>query len=309
MAKALEPTSIEDVTDPFLAQVGDKVRTLRQRRGMSRRVLAAQAEVSERYLAQLEGGSGNCSIALLRRIADALNAPIAELIDDRAELAAETVLLRQLIERLSPGEAAEAHELLLARFGDTDSESRAGRIALIGLRGAGKSTLGRMLAERVGSPFIELDRAAEQQSGMALGELFEMLGQPAYRRFERTALEKILRETPRFVLAAGGGLVTEPETFDLLLTCCTTVWLRAAPDEHMERVVRQGDMRPMAGHAQAMDDLKAILASREPLYAKADLILDTTGQKPEQSLTTLLAQLDKKATDAHSEPPRLARKR
>ena len=265
---------------------------------MSRRVLAVEAEVSERYLAQLEGGSGNCSIALLRRIAEALSTPIAELVDDRAERPLETTLLAQLIDRLAPSQVAEARELLLARFGAVDSERRTGRVALIGLRGAGKSTLGRMLAERLGSPFIELDRAAERQSGMALDELFEMLGQSAFRRFERAALEQILAETPRFVLATGGGLVTEPASFELLLECCVTVWLRAAPQEHMERVVRQGDTRPMAGHAQAMDDLVAILRSREPLYAKADLTLDTSGQTPGESLTALLALLDEKATGA-----------
>src|ERR1700690_2141390 len=277
-------------TDPFLSRVGEKVRTLRNRRGMTRRALAAQAEISERYLAQLETGSGNCSIVLLRRIADAVGVPIAEIVDDR-ERPIETMLLVQMLDRLSPGQIADARNLLLSRFNGANAESRTGRIALIGLRGAGKSTLGQMLAERLGMPFIELDRVIEQQSGMALAELFEMLGQATFRRAERTALETILRETPRFVLATGGGLVTEPGTFELLLASCTTIWLRASPQEHMERVIRQGDTRPMSGHAQAMDGLVSILTSREPLYARADMTLDTAGQTSRQSLSGLLALL------------------
>ena len=217
------------VEDPFLSLLGGKIRTLRNRRGMTRRALATKAEVSERYLAQLEMGSGNCSIVLLRRIAEALNVPIAELVDDRPEQPIDTTLLLQLLERLPPGQIAEAHGLLLSRFGGMSVESRSGRIALIGLRGAGKSTLGRMLAERLDVPFIELDHAVEQQSGMALAELFEMLGQSAFRRLERAALETILNKTPRFVLATGGGLVTEPATFELLIASCFTVWLRATP--------------------------------------------------------------------------------
>jgi XRE family aerobic/anaerobic benzoate catabolism transcriptional regulator len=275
--------------DPFLSRIGEKVRTLRNRRGMARRVLAAHAEVSERYLAQLETGTGNCSITLLRRVADALGIPVAELVDDRPD---EQLVLARLLEGLSGSELTEARELLLSRFAGATAETRAGRIALIGLRGAGKSTLGRMLAEHLGVPFIELDRAVEQHSGMALSELFEMLSQRAFRGFERTALENILKDTPRFVLTTGGGLVTETGTFERLLGSCLTVWLRAAPHEHMGRVIRQGDTRPMAGHAQAMDDLIAILASREPLYARADLSLDTTGQTPRQSLVALLALLD-----------------
>lgn len=262
---------------------------------MSRRALANQADVSERHLAQLETGNGNCSIVLLRRIADALGAPITDLVDERPERPVEAVLLAQLIQRLSPDQLADARDLLLKHFGGlVDGEDRSGRIALIGLRGAGKSTLGRMLAEHLGVPFIELDRAVEQHSGMAVSELFEMLSQRAFRGFERTALETILREMPRFVLTTGGGLVTEPGTFERLLASCLTVWLRAAPDEHMERVVRQGDMRPMAGHAQAMADLVAILTSREPLYARADLTLETTGQTPRQSFNTLLALIEAK---------------
>jgi XRE family aerobic/anaerobic benzoate catabolism transcriptional regulator len=277
--------------DPFLIRLGERVRTMRSRRGMSRKVLARHSDVSERYLAQLEAGHGNCSIVLLRRIADAMSVPVAELVDDRPERPLEAVLLEQFLARLSAAEIAEARDLMLARFGGPSSAMRRDRIALIGLRGGGKSTLGKLLAERLDVPFIELDRVIEQRSGMALGEMIEMFGQETFRRSERAALEGVLQENPRFVLATGGGLVTEPATFELLLTSCLTIWLRADPDEHMQRVIAQGDRRPMADNARAMDDLVAILKSREPLYAKADIVLETAGKPPKKSADELAALL------------------
>ena len=161
---------------------------------------------------------------------------------------------------------------------------RRDRIALIGLRGGGKSTLGRLLAEALEMPFIELDREVERRSGMALAELFEMFGQSTFRRQEGAALQAVLEQHPRFVLATGGGLVTEPATFELLLASCFTVWLRASPEEHMNRVIEQGDLRPMSDNSRAMEDLVAILQSREALYAKADLAFDTKGCRPQQAL-------------------------
>jgi XRE family aerobic/anaerobic benzoate catabolism transcriptional regulator len=288
--KPADQSVIQEV-DAFLIRLGERVRTIRSRRGMSRKALAKHSDVSERYLAQLEGGTGNCSIVLLRRIAAAMNVPISELIDDRPERSVENVLLIQLLDRLSPEQIAQAREHLLSRFGGPSGEVRRHRIALIGLRGAGKSTLGRLLADELGYPFIELDRAIEQQSGMALTELFEMFGQATFRRMERSALETTLEAHPRFVMATGGGLVTEPSTFELLLSSCFTVWVRARPDDHMHRVVEQGDLRPMAGNTKAMDDLVSILTSREPLYAKADRTFDTTEQTPQQSLRRLLRDL------------------
>lgn len=279
-------------SEDFLAQLGERVRTTRARRAMSRKVLARQSKVSERYLAQLELGKGNCSIVLLRRIAKAMGVPVAELIDDRSEREVEHVLLEQLIDRLSPVERKEARDLLLSRFGGPSREDRRGRVAMIGLRGGGKSTLGKLLATELGIPFVELDREIEKLSGMALSEIFEMFGQPTYRRFEREALEKVLADNPRFVLATGGSLVTEPATYELLLTSCFTVWVRTGPDQHMNRVIEQGDLRPMAENAKAMDDLVSILRSREPLYAKADRVLDTAGRKPEQSLRELTSLID-----------------
>lgn len=282
--------------DPFLRQLGERVRIMRNRRGMTRKALASYSDVSERYLAQLESGEGNCSIALLRRIAKAMSVPVTELVDERGERPVDALLLLQLIDRLSPAHLAEARELLLSRFGGATAESRRHRIALIGLRGGGKSTLGRLLAEELEVPFVELDRVVEKNSGMALGELFEMFGQETFRRLERAALEEVLQQHRAFVLSTGGSLVTEPATFELLLTSCRTVWVRAAPDEHMQRVINQGDLRPMANNARAMDDLLSILKSREPLYAKADIVLDTAGKTPERSLHELVKLLEQAGT-------------
>jgi XRE family aerobic/anaerobic benzoate catabolism transcriptional regulator len=282
--------SAEDAA-AFLGRLGERVRTLRSRRAMSRKALARHARISERYLAQLEAGKGNFSIALLRRVARAIGVPVAELVDDRPERAVEAVLLDQFLDRLSPAEHREAREILLARFSGPIGERRRHRIALIGLRGGGKSTLGRMLAARLKVPFVELDREIETLSGMGLSELFELFGQEIFRRTERAALEALLRKHESFVVATGGSLVTEPGTYELLLSSCLTVWVRAAPEEHMQRVIAQGDLRPMADNARAMDDLLAILKSREPLYAKADIVLDTAGKSVAQCLAELLARL------------------
>jgi XRE family aerobic/anaerobic benzoate catabolism transcriptional regulator len=281
----------KDAEDPFLRRLGEKVRTMRSRRGMSRKVLARHSDVSERYLAQLEAGEGNCSIQLLRRIADAMSVPVADLVDDRPERPLESMLLEQFLGRLSPSEVEEARELLIGRFGGPSTAMRRDRIALIGLRGGGKSTIGALLAQSLGVPFVELDRVIEQKSGMPLGEMIEMFGQEMFRRAERTALESVLQDNPRLVLATGGGLVTEPATYELLLTSCMTVWVRADPDAHMQRVIAQGDLRPMADNARAMDDLVSILKSREPLYAKADIVLDTAGKAPARSADELAATL------------------
>src|ERR1051326_3033571 len=289
--------------DAFLKRLGERVRTMRSRRGMSRKVLARHSKVSERYLAQLEAGAGNCSIVLLRRIAHAMSVPVAELIDERPDRPVENLLLAQLIDRLAPAELARARELLLAQFGGPSSATRNGRIALIGLRGGGKSTLGRRLAADLKVQFIELDREIERNSGMALAEMFEMFGQETFRRLERGALEAALAENERFVLATGGSLVTEPGTFELLLASCLTVWVRAKPTEHMARVIAQGDLRPMADNARAMDDLNAILASREPLYAKADFALDTAGKSAAQSARELMKLLSHNAQSLGSPPP------
>lgn len=275
-------------TDAYLRQLGERVRTLRNQRGMSRKVLAQHAKVSERYLAQLETGRGNGSIVLLRRLSRAIGLPVTQLVAEGAEPALDLVLLTQFLERLPPKALSEARDLLLQQFGEPSDDLRKHRVALIGLRGGGKSTLGRLLATQIDVPFIELDREIEQRSGASLREIFDMFGQETFHRAEREALESVLRQHRAFVMATSGSIVTEPGTLELLLASCFTVWVRAEPDEHMKRVMAQGDMRPMAHSARAMEDLIAILKSREPLYAKAATQLVTTGKTPEQNLSELL---------------------
>jgi XRE family aerobic/anaerobic benzoate catabolism transcriptional regulator len=275
-------------SDPYLHRLGERVRTLRNQRGMTRKALAAHAKVSERYLAQLEVGKGNCSIVLLRRIARAIGLPVTQLVYEGAEPALDLVLLSQFLERLSPPALADARDLLLKHFSEPSEAMRRRRIALIGLRGGGKSTLGRLLAEHLDVPFVELDREIERRSGANLSEIFDMFGQETFRRAEREALDDVLRRHPHFVIATSGSIVTEPSTLELLLASCFTVWVRAEPQEHMKRVMAQGDMRPMANNIRAMEDLVSILKSREPLYAKAEAVVATTGKTPEQNLAELL---------------------
>ena len=273
-------------SDPYLHRLGERVRTLRHQRGITRKALAQHAKVSERYLAQLEVGKGNCSIVLLRRIARAIGLPVTQLVHEGAEPPLDLVLLTQFLERLPPDMLVEARKFMTEHFSSPSEDRR--RVALIGLRGGGKSTLGRMLAERLDVPFIELDREIERRSGANLSEIFDMFGQETFRRAEREALDDVLRRHPHFVIATSGSIVTEPGTLELLLSSCFTVWVRAEPEEHMKRVMAQGDMRPMANNARAMEDLVSILKSREPLYAKAEAVLATTGKTPEQILAELL---------------------
>ena len=278
-------------TDNYLKRLGERVRTLRNRRGMSRRLLAQHAKVSERYLAQLETGKGNGSIVLLRRIGRALGLPVTQLVNEGAEPPLDLVLLTQFLERLPPKALSDARDLLQRQFGEPAEDLHDGRIALIGLRGGGKSTLGALLAEHMDVPFIELDREVERRAGATLSEIFDMFGQETFRRAEREALEDVLKRHDRFVLATGGSIVTEPGTLEVLLSSCFTVWIRAEPHEHMKRVMAQGDMRPMANSSREMDDLISILNSREPLYARADATVTTTGRSPEQNLSELMRMI------------------
>ncbi len=240
----------------YLRQLGERIREARARRGMTRRILARDSGVSERYLAQLEGGQGNISIILLRQVAEAMGLPLADLVREGPERPVELALLLQSLERLSPQELTQARQLLATAFGGAIAADRRRRIALIGLRGAGKSTLGRRLAAARGVPFIELDREIERLSGLALGEIFQLYGQPAFRRYERRCLETVIERHREAVIATGGSLVSEPGTFDLLLAACFTIWIKAAPEEHMSRVLAQGDTRPMAENDEAMADLR-----------------------------------------------------
>jgi XRE family transcriptional regulator, aerobic/anaerobic benzoate catabolism transcriptional regulator len=273
----------------YLALLGERIRAARARRGMTRKILARDSKVSERYLAQLEGGHGNISIALLRQVAHAMGLPIADLVREEPDRPVELTLLIQTLGRLSGKELVQARDLLTTHFGAAVASERRHRVALIGLRGAGKSTLGAMLAHARGVPFIELDREIEREAGTSLGAIFDLYGQTAYRRYERRALESVIERHPASVIATGGSIVSEPATFDLLLSLCYTVWLTAAPEEHMSRVVAQGDTRPMAENEQAMEDLRRILEGRHALYAKADAVVDTAGKSVAESLRQLKA--------------------
>jgi XRE family aerobic/anaerobic benzoate catabolism transcriptional regulator len=217
---------------------------------------------------------------------------------ERAARPLDAILLDRFLTRLDPAQLGEARRLLMDRFAPGQAGARRHRIALVGLRGAGKSSLGRMLAETRNVPFVELDREVERLSRMELRDIFEVHGQDGFRRLEREALQSVVGTEPRVVIATGGGLVTEPATFELLLANCLTVWVKASPEEHMSRVVAQGDQRPMAeDRAHAMDDLEAILVSRGPLYAQADLVLDTSGRSLQVSMARLVTLLDERAAD------------
>ena len=272
--------------DAFLKAIGERVRKERQRRDITRKALADRSGVSERYLAQLESGLGNVSVLLLRDVGLALDLPADALLRDANDESPEIGLIQQLLRNMTPQRLAHARELLLRDLRD-DPRERAGRIALVGLRGAGKTTLGAKLAESLDRPFIELDREIEREAGTGLSEIFLLYGQQGYRRYERRCLEQVLASGQACVIATGGSIVSDPSTYDLLLSTCFTIWLRATPEEHMERVVAQGDMRPMAGRAQAMDDLRRILQNRTGLYARADATVDTAGKNVRQSLAAL----------------------
>jgi len=269
----------EGTRDAFLSALGERVRALRHRRGMTRKRLAEAAGVSERHLANLETGQGNASVMLLRDLARALGSSIGEIVGEDAAASGEWSRIRELMRGRDEATLARARKALAEALGAAPADAgRDARIALIGLRGAGKSTLGRMLAEDLRVPFVELDRVVERMAGCDVGEIHSLYGAGAFRRYELRALEDTIASHPSAVIATGGGLVTEPSTYDMLLSRCFTVWLRASPDDHMKRVIAQGDLRPMAGNAEAMDDLKRILATRESDYARADLTFDTSAK-------------------------------
>jgi XRE family transcriptional regulator, aerobic/anaerobic benzoate catabolism transcriptional regulator len=244
------PLTTEAQESLFLGRLGERVRAWRSEHGMTRKALAAASGVSERYLAQIEAGRGNISVLLLRRVARAMGVAIEHLVRE-------------------------------------DDAPRNGRIALLGLRGAGKSTLGAKLAQTLDARFIELDREVEKEAGAKLAEVFALYGQDAFRRFERRALERVLNENERAVIATGGSLVTDPSSYELLLERCTCVWLKASPQEHMARVMAQGDMRPFRGRSAALEEIKKLLADRDRLYARAPLAIDTSGKTVRQTLQEL----------------------
>ncbi|HVH70260.1 MAG TPA: helix-turn-helix transcriptional regulator, partial [Candidatus Dormibacteraeota bacterium] len=249
------------------------------------------ADVSERHLAQLESGEGNISVVLLERIAEALDVPIANLFTPQEEPSTEKRLIQRFLERLPEHRLEDVVFRLMRDFGHEEKMRRM-RIALIGMRGAGKSTLGARLAAETNNRFVELDSEIEKDTGMPLGEIFSLYGQSGFRAIEKRTLERVLKENERAVISVGGGVVSEKETFDFLLSHCYTVWIKAQPEEHMARVTGQGDFRPMAANHQAMEDLRRILEAREPLYRKADLLLDTSGISVEESFAKLKSALE-----------------
>ena len=272
----------------FLSELGREVRRGRAKRGMTRRQLAQASQTSERYLAQIESGAGNPSVTVLRAIAQALDIPAANLLGEPvAHNGARTALL-DLVARLPDQSLAELTQLIEARFLPSEHADRARRIALVGLRGAGKSTLGRMLARHLGWPFIELDRVVEQDYGASIPDMIEMAGTATFRRHERAALARVIAEHEAAVITTAGGIVSDRESYALLLRRSYTIWIKACPEEHMSRVMAQGDFRPMAQNREAMADLVAILDARGPDYARARAELDTSGEAVEQSFAKLL---------------------
>lgn len=284
-------TGTTDPKHPFLVALGHRARSLRSRKGMTRKALAVAAGVSERHIANLEYGVGNASILVLMQIAQALQASLAELVGDVTTRSPEWLLIRELLERQDDANLQRVRVAigqLLGRGGDNRSQpSRSHRIALVGLRGAGKSTLGRRLADDLSYPFVELSREIEKYAGCSIGEIQGLYGMGAYRRYERRAIEETIQHHSQAVIATPGGMVSDPASFNLLLSQCTTVWLQAEPLDHMQRVRAQGDTRPMAASREAMEDLKGILAGRAAFYSKADYSLDTSAQALEQTFSAL----------------------
>jgi XRE family transcriptional regulator, aerobic/anaerobic benzoate catabolism transcriptional regulator len=281
----------------YLRGVGERVREARTKRGMTRKVLSKDSGVSERFLAQLESGKANISILLLREVAWALDVPVESLIYRGPIPPFELSNVVAFMRELAPADLDEAYKLLSAKFGRVDAGARSRRVALIGLRGAGKSTLGKMLAVRMNVEFFELDRMIEKEAGLSLNVIFDLYGQNGFRRFERKCLDQLLEEHSQFLLATGGSLVSESGTYQRLLSSCFTIWLRATPEDHMKRVTEQGDLRPMEGMREAMADLRRILDVREPLYARADVIVDTSKCAPEECVTEMLARVCENQVD------------
>ena len=272
----------------FLDAIGREVRRNRAKRGMTRRQLAEASATSERYLAQIESGAGNPSASVLRAIAQALDLPAAALLPEPSVRTAELGVILDLLVQVPPGELPALTTEIAARVAQRTGADRALRIALVGLRGAGKSTLGRMLAQHLNWPFIELDRRVEEDYGASIPDLIEMAGTATFRRHERSALERVVAEHEAAVITTAGGIVSNPETYALLLRRAHTVWIKARPEEHMSRVMAQGDFRPMAQNRAAMADLVAILEARRADYARAEAEVDTAGEAVEQSFAKLL---------------------
>ena len=287
-------SSLEPLRSPFLMALGERVRNLRSRKGMTRKAVALAADVSERHLANLEYGTGNVSVLVLLQISHALQCSLAELLGDISTSSPEWLLIRELLGKRTEADLRRARVQLTEMFGESgDATARRTRIALIGLRGAGKTTLGQRSAADLGFTFIELSQEIEKFAGCQISEIHNLYGANAYRRYERRALEEAIQIYPEVVIATPGGLVSDSANFNLLLTHCTTVWLQANANDHMSRVAAQGDLRPMAASPEAMEDLKRILEGRSAFYSKADLSFDTSAQGPEESFKRLKTEVRK----------------
>ncbi|MGD2172149.1 MAG: helix-turn-helix transcriptional regulator [Gammaproteobacteria bacterium] len=300
-SRNLAASARADEDQRFLLALGQRVRELRNRRGITRKALSRDTGVSERHLANLEYGEGNVSILVLAQVAAALQCPLAELTGDVTTSSPEWLMIRSLLEEQDEQVLHQARLAIRGVLGTTTAcEAKSGRIALIGLRGAGKSTLGRRLAEHLQVPFVELSREIEKLAGCSIAEIQDLYGASAYRRYERRALEDTIGQYQRAVIGTPGGLVSDPINFDMLLANCTTVWLQADPEDHMQRVIEQGDFRPMSGNDEAMTDLKNILASRADFYSKARYRLDTSHQPLEATFDALRELVDTRSAKASS---------
>jgi XRE family aerobic/anaerobic benzoate catabolism transcriptional regulator len=275
-------------SEALLRRVGERVRAARSRRAMTRRALARDSNVSVSYLARLEEGQCNISLQLLQQVADALAVPFVELVRDNGTDDVELALIGQMLRRLPTNVLPAVRKHLAATY-DAASKDRTRRVALIGLRGAGKSTLGTLLSRSLGRPFIELDREIEKDTGLAVSEIFMLYGPGRFRQLERSTLERVLGSETEAVIATGGGIVSEPASYELLLATCFTVWLQATPDDHMSRVLEQRDYRITANYLydEAMDNIRRVLAERDPMYRRADAILDTSGLSVDEGLRRL----------------------
>ena len=278
----------KEIPDELLERLGQKVRALRAGRGMTRKMLAADSAVSERYLAQLEQGQGNISIALLQRVALALRTDLAALVRGGKAVSAEQVLINELVQRLDTDDQHRALQLLYQNFSPSHDCKR---IALVGMRGAGKTALGSRLAEQLDVPFVQLVTEIEKLGGMPVAEILSLSGQDGYRSLEEKALFDVLARMEKCVIETGGSIVSETRLLNTLLTTCYVVWIKALPEEHMQRVIDQGDMRPIESNDDAMAALRRILEARNPFYAQAHTVIDTAGNKLEESYGQLVASL------------------
>jgi XRE family transcriptional regulator, aerobic/anaerobic benzoate catabolism transcriptional regulator len=287
--KSMKTKTIDTERHPYLVALGQRMGALRARRGMTRKVVALAAGVSERHLANMEYGVGNASVLVLLQVSGALQCAVSELIGDISTSSPEWLMIRELLSGQDDAGLQRVRIALGSMLGNTPASdgSASKRVALIGLRGAGKSTLGAMLAQDLGYPFVELSREVEKLAGGSVAEIQALYGVNAYRRYERRALEELVKTYTEVVIATPGGLVSEAATFTQLLSQCTAVWLQADPEDHLRRVTAQGDLRPMAASKEAIEDLKSILAGRAAFYSKAQLRVDTSAQDLQATFAAL----------------------